>query len=55
VTATMTLSPAYPSFAAYGDYTFYDPQRAKDGVDNDVGLVQRNEVPGVGRDHDRLR
>jgi uncharacterized protein YfaS (alpha-2-macroglobulin family) len=32
VTATMTLSPAYPSFAAWRDYTFYDPQRAREGI-----------------------
>ena len=32
VTATMTLLPAYPSFPSFRDYTFYDPQRAKDGI-----------------------
>ncbi|MEP7083646.1 MAG: MG2 domain-containing protein, partial [Betaproteobacteria bacterium] len=32
VTGTMTLSPAYPAFAAFRDYVFYDPQRAKEGV-----------------------
>ncbi|MEP6701528.1 MAG: alpha-2-macroglobulin [Betaproteobacteria bacterium] len=32
VTGTMTLSPAYPAFPSYRDYTFYDPQRAKEGV-----------------------
>ena len=31
VTATLTLSPAYPVFSAYKDFTFYDPQRAKEG------------------------
>jgi alpha-2-macroglobulin len=31
VVATLTLSPAYPAFAAYKDYVFYDPQRAKEG------------------------
>ena len=31
VTATMTLSPAYPAFSAHKDYTFYDPLRAKEG------------------------
>ncbi|MBK9607277.1 MAG: alpha-2-macroglobulin [Betaproteobacteria bacterium] len=32
VTGTLTLSPAYPAFAGFRDYTFYDPQRAKEGV-----------------------
>ncbi|MEO8133584.1 MAG: MG2 domain-containing protein, partial [Betaproteobacteria bacterium] len=32
VTATMTLTPAYPSFPSFRDYTFFDPQRAKDGI-----------------------
>ena len=32
VTGTLTLSPAYPAFASFRDYTFYDPQRAKEGV-----------------------
>ena len=32
VTANMTLSPAYPAFPSFRDYTFYDPQRAKEGI-----------------------
>ena len=32
VTGTLTLSPAYPAFAGFRDYVFYDPQRAKEGV-----------------------
>ena len=32
VTGTLTLSPAYPAFPSFRDYTFYDPQRAKEGV-----------------------
>ncbi|NOT14732.1 MAG: alpha-2-macroglobulin [Methylotenera sp.] len=31
VTATLTLSPAYPAFSAYKDFMFYDPLRAKEG------------------------
>ena len=31
VTATLTLSPAYPAFSAYSEYAFYDPLRAKEG------------------------
>ncbi|MHB9022046.1 MAG: alpha-2-macroglobulin [Halothiobacillus sp.] len=31
VTATLTLRPAFPSFAAFADYHFYDPERAKEG------------------------
>ncbi len=31
VTATLTLSPAYPAFSQYKDYAFYDPLRAKEG------------------------
>ncbi len=31
VEATLTLSPAFPAFARYPDYHFYDPQRAKEG------------------------
>jgi uncharacterized protein YfaS (alpha-2-macroglobulin family) len=32
VTATLTLRPAFPAFAAFADYHFYDPERAKEGV-----------------------
>ncbi len=31
VTASMTLSPAVPSFAGYADYTFYDPNKFNEG------------------------
>ena len=31
VTATLTLSPAYPAFSQYKDFAFYDPLRAKEG------------------------
>ncbi len=31
VQATLTLRPAFPSFAAYPEFHFYDPQRAREG------------------------
>ena len=31
VETSMTLSPAYPAFRAHPDFSFYDPQRAKEG------------------------
>ncbi|MFX8844618.1 hypothetical protein ABTM93_19260, partial [Acinetobacter baumannii] len=31
VTAQMTLSPSFPSFAAWPGYQFHDPQAAKEG------------------------
>jgi len=31
VTASMTLSPAVPSFAGYADYKFYDPNKFNEG------------------------
>ena len=36
VTATLTLSPAYPAFSAYKDYAFYDPLRAKEGYSENL-------------------
>ena len=33
VEAKLTLSPAFPSFRTFPDYSFYDPQRAKEGFD----------------------
>ena len=36
VSASMVLRPAFPSFAAYPDYRFFDPKRAKDGYDEDL-------------------
>ena len=33
VTATMRLAPAYPAFAAWRDYQFYDPRRPREGVE----------------------
>ncbi|HEY0505124.1 MAG TPA: alpha-2-macroglobulin [Lysobacter sp.] len=36
VEATLVLRPAFPAFAQYPDYRFYDPQRAKEGIDEDL-------------------
>lgn len=32
VEGVLTLSPAYPAFRAYPDYSFYDPARAKESI-----------------------
>ena len=47
VEATLTLSPAFPAFARYPDYHFYDPQRAKEGYRDklaDGATDERGEV-----------
>ena len=31
IEAILTLSPAFPAFRSFADYSFYDPQRAKEG------------------------
>lgn len=36
VEATLTLSPAYPSFRSWPAYSFYDPLRAKEGYSDDL-------------------
>ncbi|MEP7296284.1 MAG: alpha-2-macroglobulin [Burkholderiales bacterium] len=36
VEASMTLSPAYPAFRAHPDFAFYDPQRAKEGFNDNL-------------------
>lgn len=42
VTATLTLSPAYPAFSAYKEFVFYDPQRAKEGYTEQLSDVTSN-------------
>ncbi|WP_018973277.1 MG2 domain-containing protein [Rudaea cellulosilytica] len=37
VEATLTLTPSIPSFRAYPDHRFFDPQRAKDGYSDPLG------------------
>lgn len=43
VRATMTLSPAYPAFSSHRDYSFYDPQRAKDGFQDKLADTVTDE------------
>ncbi len=40
VEGTLTLSPAFPVFRAFGDYAFFDPQRATEKQVDDLGSVQ---------------
>lgn len=37
VTAELILSPAFPAFKRYPEYTFYDPQRTKNGYTDKLG------------------
>jgi len=43
VELSMVLSPAYPAFRAYADYSFYDPQRAKQGFSDNLPDAKTNE------------
>ena len=40
ITAKLSLSPVYPTFPSYRDYSFYDPQRAKSSFDEDLPETQ---------------
>lgn len=42
VEATLTLRPAFPAFASYPDFRFYDPQRAKEGYSNKLTEASTN-------------
>lgn len=42
VTATLTLSPAYPAFSQYNDFAFYDPLRAKEGYSEKLSDATSN-------------
>ncbi len=44
VRATMTLQPAYPAFSAWKDFSFHDPQRAKEGVTETLAETTTNEA-----------
>ncbi|MEA2166105.1 MAG: alpha-2-macroglobulin [Thermoanaerobaculia bacterium] len=43
ITGTMSLTPAFPGFAAYSGYSFYDPMRAKDSFNEDLPETRTNE------------
>lgn len=36
IEASLSLSPAYPAFSAYADYSFFDPSRAKEKFQTDL-------------------
>ena len=43
ITGTLTLSPSYPAFASYKDFTFYDPQRSKEPVNEKLSDTKTDE------------
>ena len=43
VEATLSLAPYFPSFRAYADYRFFDPQHAKEGYSEPLGEQQTDE------------
>jgi uncharacterized protein YfaS (alpha-2-macroglobulin family) len=43
VDGVLTLSPAFPTFRSHGDYSFYDPQRAKDRQVDELGSAQTSD------------
>jgi len=45
ITAKLSLSPVYPIFPSFRDYNFYDPQRAKNGFDEDL-LETKTDAQG---------
>ncbi|WP_348240054.1 hypothetical protein, partial [Salmonella enterica] len=45
ITAQMTLSPAIPSFRAFPDYKFHDPQYAREGF-NEVLPETQTDAEG---------
>jgi alpha-2-macroglobulin len=42
ITAQLTLNPSIPSFRAFPDYTFYDPQYAREGYTEQVAETTTN-------------
>jgi alpha-2-macroglobulin len=43
ITGALTLSPAYPAFAGYRDFTFYDPQRSKESFNEPLPELKTND------------
>ncbi|MEP7042064.1 MAG: alpha-2-macroglobulin [Dokdonella sp.] len=43
VEATLTLSPSWPTFAAYAGYAFFDPNHAKEGYSEPLGEKQTDD------------
>ena len=50
VEATLTLTPAFPAFRAFPDYRFYDPQRAKEGYDDQLAPAETGTDGNVSFD-----
>jgi uncharacterized protein YfaS (alpha-2-macroglobulin family) len=44
ITGSVSLSPAYPAFAAYGNYSFYDPMRANETFNEDLQETRTNDA-----------
>ena len=44
VEVSMTLSPAWPAFRNFADYSFYDPLRAKEGVSESLPEGRTNDT-----------
>jgi uncharacterized protein YfaS (alpha-2-macroglobulin family) len=47
VEATLTLSPSWPTFRAYADYTFFDPNHAKEGYSEPLGEKETDDKGNV--------
>src|SRR2546428_11913555 len=43
VEAVLTLSPAFPAFRSFAGYSFFDPQRAREGYSNPLGEATTDE------------
>ena len=47
VTGALTLSPTFPSFKSYPDYTFVDPQRAKEKFEENLADAETDDTGNV--------